>query len=259
LLLEAQADMRWTTSPRLSLELALVRATMPETDPEPAGLIARLERLERLAGVDSTTPRAGEDAPAVPDAEPNAAPAAGGETSRSSSRSKPTAKDRPQDEVVVVPDVAPDAPTSPPRGSAPGPAPSTTSSAPTTSAVDVEMLRRSWPTFIDHLQQQRQPILKALLESATPVGYDAEVLELAFPPDRTFGVTKVEERTPELRAALEAVFGVSPQVRCVVRDQAARAAEPELDDEPTPTEEEALRRIREELGAEIATQPEVEA
>ena len=38
LLLEAQADMRWTTSPRLSLELALIRATMPETDSEPQGL-----------------------------------------------------------------------------------------------------------------------------------------------------------------------------------------------------------------------------
>src|SRR5262245_6866280 len=37
LLLAAQNDMRWTTSPRLSLELALVRATMPETDPSSAG------------------------------------------------------------------------------------------------------------------------------------------------------------------------------------------------------------------------------
>ena len=52
LLLAAQNDMRWTTSPRLSLELALVRATIPETDPSPAGTLARLERLERLANVD---------------------------------------------------------------------------------------------------------------------------------------------------------------------------------------------------------------
>ena len=44
--------MRWTTSPRLSLELALVRATIPETDPNPAGVVARLERLERLANLD---------------------------------------------------------------------------------------------------------------------------------------------------------------------------------------------------------------
>ena len=52
LLLAAQNDMRWTTSPRLSLELALVRATIPETDPNPAGVVARLERLERLANLD---------------------------------------------------------------------------------------------------------------------------------------------------------------------------------------------------------------
>ena len=57
LLLAAQADMRWTTSPRLSLELALVRATIPETDPNPAGVVSRLERLERLANLEVTTRR----------------------------------------------------------------------------------------------------------------------------------------------------------------------------------------------------------
>src|SRR5947208_16766066 len=61
LLVAAQTDMRWTTSPRLTLELALVRATMPDTDPTPEALIARLERLERLAGVHDGAP------PAVPE------------------------------------------------------------------------------------------------------------------------------------------------------------------------------------------------
>ena len=55
LLLAAQSDMRWTTSPRLSLELALVRATIPETDPSPAGTLSRLERLERLANLEPGT------------------------------------------------------------------------------------------------------------------------------------------------------------------------------------------------------------
>ena len=61
LLLAAQNDMRWTTSPRLSLELALVRATMPETDPSAAGTLSRVERLERLANLEpgSITPAAG--------------------------------------------------------------------------------------------------------------------------------------------------------------------------------------------------------
>ena len=68
LLLAAQSDMRWTTSPRLSLELALVRATIPETDPSPAGTLSRLERLERLANLEpgSTVPSAdAAPAPAV--------------------------------------------------------------------------------------------------------------------------------------------------------------------------------------------------
>ena len=58
LLLAAQTDMRWTTSPRLTLELALVRACAPETDPTPAGVVARLERLERLANVAAGVGRA---------------------------------------------------------------------------------------------------------------------------------------------------------------------------------------------------------
>ena len=285
LLLEAQADMRWTTSPRLSLELALIRATMPETDSEPQGLVARMERLERLAGVDGpgAAPKAAvaEDAPAPggerrassdggdlahgaegagPSGDASANPTASpGPTATAArpARPKVEGKASEEDSVVVVPeaearvDVGVRSEAEVEDGSAP---------AITTSAVDVEMLRRSWPAFIDHLQQHRQPILKALLESATPVTYDGEELELAFPPDRTFGVTKVEERAPELRAALEAVFGVSPQVRCVVRDAGSRTSEPEpeIDDEPAPSEEEALRRIQQELGAQIASRPDGE-
>ncbi len=83
LLLAAQNDMRWTTSPRLSLELAIVRSCLPETDPTPAGLVARLERLERLANVTSeplvVEPADRVDPPAAP--EP-AAPKGAGRHSR---------------------------------------------------------------------------------------------------------------------------------------------------------------------------------
>ena len=78
LLLAAQNDMRWTTSPRLSLELALVRATMPETDPSSAGTLSRLERLERLANL--------EPGSVVPSAEVAGAVAAGDAARSSGSR-----------------------------------------------------------------------------------------------------------------------------------------------------------------------------
>ncbi len=223
LLLAAQADMRWTTSPRLSLELALVRATVPEADPQPGALLARIERLERLAGVElaGRVPAGGEEAreaeaPAPPGPGPTAGePAAGG----ARVAEEPAREGAP-----------------PPEG------PHAASAA----AVDVAMLRRSWPAVLEHLQQRRQAILKALLESATVAAYDGETVELAFPPDRRFGVAKVEERTEELRAALRDLLGVAPRVRCVVRQGPVVELE---DEEPPPSEEEALRRIQEQLGA----------
>ena len=80
LLLAAQNDMRWTTSPRLTLELALIRATLPDTDPAPAGLVARLERLERLAQLDPDGGRAhgGRRRPRRGSGQPGRRPGAGG-------------------------------------------------------------------------------------------------------------------------------------------------------------------------------------
>jgi DNA polymerase III subunit gamma/tau len=220
LLLAAQNDMRWTTSPRLSLELALVRATLPENDPAPAGLLARLERLERLANLDAG---AEEPSAATPPAKKSRATATEAE--------KPTA-----------------AAESLPEGAEPASAEAPT--APDASNVDVAMLRRSWPALLDHLQTMRQPILKALLESATVATFDGTTLELAFPPDKKFGVTKVIDRGDELREALGSLFGIRPELRCVVREAGAGVVVVEEDEVPDDTE--ALRRVQEMLGAQVA-------
>jgi DNA polymerase-3 subunit gamma/tau len=226
LLLAAQNDMRWTTSPRLSLELALVRACIPETDPTPAGVVSRLERLERLAGLAAGTPAPTASAPA------------------------PT----PEEPVVVVEPAADAEPPTP----LPVPEAQPTTQMPVPHAasadtVDVAMLRRSWPTLIDHLGQLRQPILRAILESATVARYEDGVLELAFPPDKKFGVQKVEDRQADLQQALQDLFGIRPRVTCVVRESRDPAGGPAVvevvDEEETPDEAEALRRVQEMLGA----------
>jgi hypothetical protein len=94
-------------------------------------------------------------------------------------------------------------------------------------------------------------VLPSFLEVATPAAFDGETLELAFPPDRKFGVTKVEEREPELRAALRELFGIEPRIRCVVREAVAGVV---VDEDPPLSEEEALARLRAELGAEPTTE-----
>lgn len=245
LLLVAQTDLRWTTSPRLTVELALVRATVPEADSTPQGLGARIERLERLAGVDGgTTVRASEagDArsaePPAPLREipghleaPGVAPSVPGDS----------------DVAGVAPRGGADGDASPDErieSVAPGP------HAPSASALDVSAIRRSWQQLLDRLQERRQMILHANLASATPASYDGATLELAFPPGRNFAVKKVQTKEGELRQVFAEVFGVSPSIRCVAREEVAGG--PVIDpDEPAPTHSEAIERLRAELGAEI--------
>jgi len=228
LLLAAQADMRWTTSPRLSFELALVRATMPETDPQPAGVVARLERLERLANLDVPASSVAPEAPAEPPV------GRGGGDARGMARQGQR-------------DGAPAAPQAPIEVQPPMPV------AADAGNVDTTMLRRGWPTLLEHLQSIRQPILKALLESATVATFDGETIELAFPPDKRFAVQKIEAKADELRGVLNDVFGVRPQIRCVVRESTVG---PIVEEEEVPDEAEALRRIQEMLGAQVAAEPE---
>ena len=127
-------------------------------------------------------------------------------------------------------------------------------------AVDVAMLRRGWNSLMEHLQARRQAVLKAALESSTVASYDGTTLELAFPPDRRFTVQKVQSKQDELRDALADLFGIRPSITCVVRESREPAGGPAVielvDEEEPPSEEEALRRVQEMLGAQVASEPE---
>jgi len=236
LLLAAQTDMRWTTSPRLTLELALVRASMPEADPTSPALMARIERLERLAGVEAGGGALGAGAAAAPPrASPRPTPAA--EPSPPSPPLRPP-PGPPSQKPAAAPDAAAAA------SEPPADAPSTTGGP----AVDVQMLRRSWKTLVERLRASRQQILAANLEIVTPVAYDGESLDLAFPPGRELGPAKVQAKAAELQAALQEVFGISPKIRCVVRE--AVAGPPVADEEPPLSEEAALAVLKSELAAD---------
>ena len=235
LLLAAQTDMRWTTSPRLSLELALIRATIPEADERPEALVSRIERLERIAGVAAA---AGPTSPGTPEPSSPAPPPVG--TQEAGQKRQKKEVEEPETAISSEDPASSDreseaAPVAPVLGAG-------------TSAVDVSMLRAQWPSLVQHLRSGGKRILSANLEVATPATFDGSALELVFPPDRTFGVTKVEERVADLRSALEELFGISPQVVCTVRE--AVAGPIDLDeDEPPPSDEEALARLTAELGA----------
>ncbi|MEY2476340.1 MAG: polymerase subunit gamma/tau, partial [Actinomycetota bacterium] len=77
---DALTDMREALDPRVSLEVAIVRIARPDTDPSPAALLERVERLERSGGGGGGG-GGGERAAAVPSEEPQprSAPAGAGE------------------------------------------------------------------------------------------------------------------------------------------------------------------------------------
>ena len=248
LLIDAQTDMRWTTSPRLSLELALIRATIPEADATPEGLVSRLERLERVAGIQagasgasafeggSGRPPMADSPKPVPAREADAAtepapPAEDKATKRTAKAAEPNRADEPGSEPA------------PPSGPVLGAG---------TSAVDVTMLRNNWPTVIAHLRSSGKAVLPSFLEISTPAAFDGQTLELVFPPERPYGVQKVMEREGELRQALQDLFGISPLIACAIREPVAGPPEP-VEDDP-PSEEEALARLTAELGATPATE-----
>jgi DNA polymerase-3 subunit gamma/tau len=251
LLLAAQNDMRWTTSPRLSLELALVRATIPETDPNPAGVVARLERLERLANLDvASASSAGVSVGGTSDevvvGSPDEAPLPVLAPSELRSSESPLTGDPASDEV--------EDPTAEPSTTVETGV-QTQVHAADAGSVDVAMLRRGWPGLLEHLQSTRQMILKASLESSTVATYDGDTLELAFPPAKTFTVEKVMGKAGELQQALADLFGIRPTIVCVVREARDTVEEPTLleivDDEDPPSDEEALRRVKEMFGAQV--------
>ncbi len=189
LLLAAQNDMRWTTSPRLTLELALVRACAPETDPTPAGVVARLERLERLANVAPARP--------APAGTPSARAGARAEPPQAA-RELPTKRREAGDdpsESQVPPLEARSSPSPGRRGRAPSfPVPHAADAA----SVDVAMLRRSWGSLVQHLGQPTSRCCARLMESATPTSFDGTTLELAFPPTFRNTVKQVESREDAL-------------------------------------------------------------
>ena len=240
LLLAAQTDMRWTTSPRLTLELALVRACAPETDPTPAGVVARLERLERLANV--TAGAVAPAADAVPETVPEPAP-----KPRASSK-----KEAPKPETVsVVEEVPPADPVAEAGTQLPVP------HAADAASVDVAMLRRSWGSVIQQLGQRKQMVLRALMESATPTSFDGTTLEIAFPPTFKNTVKQVESRQEPFQEVLQELFGISPAITCVVRESRAgddaTHVEPVEEDDAPADDAEALRRVQEMLGAQPVT------
>jgi DNA polymerase III subunit gamma/tau len=252
---------------RMAVEIALLKAARPDLDPDTAGLLRRLERLEKqLAG--GGAPAA--PATATPAAVKAPAPAAG---TPPATVTPPEAVSPPAPAAVTPPAADPPPPDEPPvepsPADPPAPAPAeepaaaeeeeaeaAAPAAPAAAApagqgeMSLEEIQRVWPTVLQKLSETA-PALAASFEGARPVSFGEGGLQIGFPPTMTFNKKKADspERRDTVAAAFAAVTGLGLRPTYVLLDGEAPP------DTPAPgsdqiDEEELLERLKSEFDAE---------
>jgi DNA polymerase III subunit gamma/tau len=268
-LADALTAVREGDDARLAVEIALLKAARPDLDPDTAGLLRRIERLEsgsaRPAG-----PAAAGDPPPPATAQEVVPPT-----------TSPTGDAPPQDvdlpaaeeeevEAAPVPEPESSASAEPPAGgadlgdrpppvaggggtkSATGPAGQEPSSA-GLGDLSFEEIQQVWPTVLQKLSETA-PALAATFDGARPVGLDENGLQVGFPAAMTFNKKKADspERRDTLAAAFAAVTGVGLRPTYVLLADDDEGPPP---DTPAPgsdevDEDELLERLKNDFDAE---------
>jgi DNA polymerase-3 subunit gamma/tau len=230
-LADALTAVREGDDARMAVEIALLKAARPDLDPDTAGLLRRIERLEnggaRAAG---PPPAPSEDPPPSEEEEAEASP---------SDSSTPPAGD-------AVGGTAPEEALATGRGggspAAAGPAGQ--------DALSLEEIQRVWPAVLQKLGETA-PALAATFDGARPVSYDDDGLQVGFPADMTFNKKKADspERRDTLAAAFAAVTGVGLRPTYVMLEGEAPPDTPAPGSEDV-DEDELLERLKSEFNAE---------
>ena len=237
-------EMRGATSPRLQLELICAQVLLPAAATGDAGLLARLERLERRLG-------SGE-APHRPEQResPPARPAAAAAQAR---RPEPV--------------------TPAPRPARPEPAAEPASRpAVAASPADAGSIRERWPEILDAVGR-RSRVAWVQLNSATAESLQDGVLTLRFAQAGAATGFTARGSDQDLAGVLGQLLGISPRIRAVAdpgaprerRDPSSESAGPDIEDsaryatpppaQATAADEEAARPPRPEAAPAPPSRP----
>jgi len=221
---DALTAVREGDDARLAVEIALLKAARPDLDPDTAGLLRRIERLEQQDGGARPAGPVSDTGLPLP-----------GESSASS---PPTAETPPQDDPPPAEEEEAEA------------APSVEPEPVTSGELSLEEIQRVWPAVLQKLAETA-PALAASFDGARPVSYGDEGLQIGFPAEMTFNKKKADssERRDTVAAAFAAVTGQGLRPTYVVLDGEAPP------DTPAPgsgeiDEDELLERLKSEFDAE---------
>lgn len=256
LLSKALTDMRDTPNHRLLLEVALVRAAAPDTDPSASGLLGRIERLERrigigdgpvqaapaapMTGTPPKTQRSPQPAPKkVPDNVPVQAPS---KPVPKQPAAQPAGKAGPKVPAASSAEVATpvDASGSPEWSAAASPASEETApvgSPPAGAPVEgvpadvgFAPIRDAWNATLQEVGRKSKRI-QGFLNPSRPVKLEDDTLFVEVQAEFHVDEMKREANTSVLADALHATLGVRPALDYVARGSGAPAG---TEDVPAP-------------------------
>jgi DNA polymerase-3 subunit gamma/tau len=259
---DASNDARWSTQPRLALEVALVRLARPDMDPSMEGVLARLERLERggAQGSPRGEPDRATDAPAPPARRPRERTGA----PEAAAPAPPIGTPAPAPATAASPPVPPPAapPAAPPALTAPPALAAPSAGVPLVSIDDV---RRQWARVLEHIKRQKM-ICHALLIDGTPLDVSGDVLTVGLRSAYTFHMENLNrpENREVVERALSDVLAQPLRFRCRLFETPGEATIPATPPPAPPTEradvpsggaDAFLERARQLFGAQIVDDP----
>jgi DNA polymerase-3 subunit gamma/tau len=192
---EGLTQMRGATAPRLILELICGRMLLPGGDNSESGMLSRIERLERVENITTTTPVA-TPTKTVADPAPKAA-------------EKPAAKEKikevVKEETVGGGDskeVFPESPSQPVSSS--------------NTKIDIAGLRRLWPDVIENVKKRRRLTWSLLSASAQIVAVDEKLITIGIVNAGARDSFVRSESDEILRQAFIEIVGIDRKIEVVV-------------------------------------------
>ena len=253
LLGKAITEMRNAPNHRLLLEVALVRAAAPETDPTAGGLLGRIERLERRIGIEGPAPVA------PPEPSLGGTSAGAGTSPLSSDSPRPaTAGLRNSPGRRPAPSEVPASTDAPPPVEAPlADVPAQVLPADVPAQVGLGDIKETWAVTLQELRKSSMRVW-GLLNPSRPLSFADARLEIEVQSPYHSEEMSTPANTALVAEALHAALGVRPVVVFVARG--ATTHEPAKDDLPdmseavaeaTPVQSDPIELIRKGLGAEV--------
>ena len=224
---EGLTQMRGATAPRLILELICGRMLLPMGDTTDSGLLARLERLERVQGM----------ATSAPAAEPVGTPVP-------AKKAEPVAKSIVEEKVevkAVVEEVK-------------------KSAAAPVDALDVAALRRMWPEVIENVKKRRRLTWSLLSASAQILGLDDKAITIGIANAGARDSFIRSESDEILRQAFIDVTGLDRKIEALVDpsiDQSSTPASRAVRTDEAPSDKTLLSGaalLAAELGATVISE-----